>query len=129
VTLLAYSYNVGKRALVIGYVCDAPNPRTIYLAFHNGGRVLVQIGASVHLEGLAGSAIELMMFHMAHVSWNDACAVFYSLCTSTSILGRRHLVEFVLGCTRRHDRDESKIVAFHIKIIIYRTDSRILSFW
>ena len=60
-------------------VCDAPNPRTIYLAFHNGGRVLVQIGASVHLEGLAGSAIELMMFHMAHVSWHDACAVFYRL--------------------------------------------------
>ena len=46
-----------------------------------------------------------------------------ALCTSTSILGRRRLVEFVLGCTRRHDRDESKIVAFHIKIIIYRTDS------
>ena len=97
--------------------------------FHNGGRVLVRIGASVPLEGLARSAIELMMFHMAHVSWNDACAVFYSLCTSTSILGRRRLVEFVLGCTRRHDRDESKIVAFHVKIIIFGRDSRILSFW
>ena len=110
-------------------VCDAPNPRTIYLAFHNGGRVLVQIGASVHLEGLAGSAIELMMFHMVHVSWLDACAVFYPLCTSTSILGRRRLVEFVLGCTRRHDHDESKIVAFHIKMIIFGRDSLILSFW
>ena len=45
--------------------------------FHNGGRILVWIGASVPLEGLAGSAIELMMFPMAHVSWHDACAVFY----------------------------------------------------
>ena len=46
--------------------------------FHNGGCVLVRIGASVPLEGgLAGSALELMMFPMAHVSWHDACAVFY----------------------------------------------------
>ena len=45
--------------------------------FHNGGRVLVRIGASVPLEGLARSVLELMMFPMAHVSWHDACAVFY----------------------------------------------------
>ena len=45
--------------------------------FHNGGRVLVMVGASAPLEGLAGSAIGLMMFTMAHVGWHGACAVFY----------------------------------------------------
>ena len=63
------------------------------------------------------------MFHgMMHVPSSTA------LCTSTSILGRRRLVEFVLGCTRRLEQDESKIVAFHVKITIFGGDSIILSF-
>ena len=46
-----------------------------------------------------------------------------ALCKSTSILRRGNHVAFVLASTCRHHREESKIVAFHVKITIFCRDS------